>query len=269
MGPDVNRPVENPKLSALFRELAGAEDARRASVTERIAEEIALNAYLLAVIDVDDDPEPREDGSFQFGKDTVIRFEMLSAGDTVYLPVYTDWNELLKCEKYRDLYQRRELKTLIVSFDDMAAIAAGEKGIAVNPFSDNFVISPQNVKHMKDHKEMVTKGYAEQTVTEDTKVLIGEPAVYPAEMADAIKRYAGKNRAVRAIWLKLMEKGGEQSYLVIVDFEGDRDTVFGGIAAAARPYQKGMYLDMVPYADRFGRGAATGEPLYRRRRRLF
>ena len=144
-----------------------------------------------------------------------------------------------------------------------------EKGIVINPYSDNFVISPQNVIHMKDHKDMVTKGYSEQKVSKDTQVMIGEPAVYPTEMVQSIKEFANKNKAIKAIWLKLMMKDGEQSYLVIVDFKGDQNMVFAGIADAARPYLNGMYIDMVPYADRFGQKAATGQPFYRRKIGLF
>jgi len=265
MEKDINKPVENPKLTALFKDLADADDAHKADVREMIAEEMALNAELLAVIHMDDDSGHKEGGTFKLKKDTVIQFEMLSAGDMVYLPVYTDWNELLKCEKYQELYKRYELKTLILSFDDIAAISAGEKGVAVNPYSDNFIIGPQNVKHMKTHKDMVTKGCSEQTVTKDTRVLIGEPTDYPVEMVESITRYARKNRSVKAIWLKLMERDGEQSYLAIVDFNGDRNAVFGGIAEAARPYLRNMYIDMVPYSDRFGQSAAKGEPFYRRK----
>jgi len=38
----------------------------------------------------------------------------------------------------------------------------------------------------------------------------------------------------------------------------------------ARPYlSEGMYIDMVPFSDDFGRGTAEGEPFYRRKRGLF
>lgn len=270
MRPDVNKPVENPKLSSLFLELKSADDSRRPQIREAIAEEIALNAYLLAIIHMDESNSVhKDDGTFELKKGATIEFEMLKAGDTFFMPVFTDWNELLKCEEYQKRYKEYSLQTLIVSFDDMAAITAGQKGIAVNPYSDNFVIGPKDLVHMKEHKDMVTKGSAEMTITEDTKVLIGDPANYPTEMVEAIKKYAKKNKAIKAIWLKLMTRGDEQSHLAIVDFVGDRNAVFGGIAGAARPYFNGMYLDMVPYADSFGQQAATGEPFYRRKKGLF
>ena len=67
-----------------------------------------------------------------------------------------------------------------------------------------------------------------------------------------------------------MKKEGEESYLVIVDFHGNPDPVFKGIGDAASPFlPKGMYIDMVPYAVPYGKRAATGEPMYRRKKGLF
>ncbi|MBQ3865390.1 MAG: enhanced serine sensitivity protein SseB C-terminal domain-containing protein, partial [Clostridia bacterium] len=41
-----------------------------------------------------------------------------------------------------------------------------------------------------------------------------------------------------------MERDGEKSYLVIVDFDGDLNAAFKGIGDTAAPYLKnGMYLD--------------------------
>jgi len=270
MRPDVNKPVENPKLSSLFLELKNADDSRRPQIREAIAEEIALNAYLLAIIHMDESNSVhKDDGTLELKKGATIEFEMLKAGDTFFMPVFTDWNELLKCEEYQKRYKEYSLQTLIVSFDDMAAITAGQKGIAVNPFSDNFAIGPQDVMHIKNHKDLVTKGSTEVTMAKDTTVQIGDPANYPTEMVEAIKKYAKKNKAINAIWLKLMTRDGEQSHLAIVDFVGNRKAVFGVIAEAARPYFNGMYLDMVPYADSFGQQAAKGEPFYRRKKGLF
>jgi len=67
-----------------------------------------------------------------------------------------------------------------------------------------------------------------------------------------------------------MVKENEKSYLLIVDFKGDRNSVFSAIANAAIPHiHNGMPVDMVPFTDKFGRDAATGEPFYRRKKGLF
>lgn len=268
MTPDVSKPLENPKLRELFSRLGSAEPSQKQELCEAIAEEIALRAYLLAAVLMEDGAiESHGDGKAVFKKDTMISFPFLFAGDgTAFLPVYTDWEALRKCEAYRD----GQVKTLVLSFDDMAAVTAGQKGIVVNPYSDNFVIRPENVVQMKQCKEAAEKGFFTQTVREKTTVKIGTPASYPTAMAEAICRFAVRTKAIRAMWLKLMERDGEKSYLVIVDFDGDQNPVFKGIGDAASPHlEPGMFVDMVSYAERFGRQAATGEPFYRRKKGLF
>lgn len=265
---DVNKPVENPVLKALLNEYGNADQTQRNALAEKIAEETALRAHLLAVIHVNEnDIEHHGDGTAVFRQNSSISFEMFKAADgTDFLPVYTDWEELRKYEKYKDIH----INTLILSFDDIASITAGRAGAVIDPFSHNFVISPADIVHIKQHKDAVTKGYSENTVQKDTTVQIGEPADYPHEMAEAVRQYAKTDRSVKAVWLKLMIKENERSYLLIVDFDGDRDTVFSAIAdTAVKHIHNGLPVDMVPYADSFGRKAASGKPIYKKKTGLF
>lgn len=267
MQPDVNQPIKNPKLKDLINDLRNADDTHFAEMNEAIAEEIAMNAFMLAVINTDGAGiENNNDGTATFKKDTVISFEFLAdSNGRSFLPVFTDWDELRKWDRYKD----SSVQTLVLSFDDMSAITAGKNGIAVNPFSDNYVISAENVLSMKRHKEILTKGFSEEVVKKDTKVQIGDPAEYPVKMAEAVKLYAEKNKGIRAIWLKLMIKEGEKSYLLIVDAD-DAPAFYNGIGEAAKSYiGKGMFLDMVPYNSEFGRKAATGKPFYKRSKSIF
>ena len=261
--PDVNKPVENPKLSTLLHQLKDTDKDHIASLYESIAEEIATNAYLLAVIKMDPDSlERKDDGSSVIKKGTTLAFEFLSTSDgTTFIPVFTDWSELRKWDKYKTA----SVQTLIVSFDDLAAITAGKGGIAVNPFSDNFVIRPEIVIHMKQHKDIVTKGYSEKKIKENTTVHLGDPSPYPTAMVEAIKDYAGKNDGINTLWLKLMINGDEKSFLIIVDAEDSSKEYFKGIADIAGPFlEKGMYIDMVPLSSDFGKKAAEGEPIYKK-----
>ena len=269
MWPDVNKPVENPKLTTLFAERAKAEAAERASWNEQIAKEIALNASLLVVIQMNPVPEENsgQGGKITLEKNTTISFPMLSSADgKTYLPVFTDWKELRKWPQYAD----QHVRTMILSFDDIAAVAAGKSGAAVNPFSDDFRITPENIARMKQMKDITNKGAAEVKMDKGTTVHIGEPADYPTEMVEAIREYAKTNRSIEAVWLKLMVQNNEQSYLLVVDSTGDRKAVWKGIADAAMPHRRnGLFIDFVSLDDSFGKQAATGEPIYRRRHGLF
>lgn len=52
MKPDVNKPVENPILSGLLKEYRETLEEQKRDVLEKICEELAMKAYLLAVINI-------------------------------------------------------------------------------------------------------------------------------------------------------------------------------------------------------------------------
>ena|GEM_PF-5238042 len=63
----------------------------------------------------------------------------------------------------------------------------------------------------------------------------------------------GKAQVNRA-YLVLMQKDGEFSFLIVVDFTRDRKETFDGIAAVAVPLlKKGECLDMLPLAPALAR----------------
>lgn len=266
----IEEPVENPRLTALLTEFAQADNNKKPELFEQIAEEIAMNARLLLVIEPFKgkrfNANPRDKVLLQQDGGTIIHMAATQSG-TAYLPVYTDWTELRKGKQYA---KKKDIKNLVVSFDEITNIIGGEKGIiadgvVVNLFSDSLTISPKNVLSMKEHKEYLNTGHVSHVVQKDTKVTLGEPANFPTEMAEAAARYARGNPDINAFWLKLMTAENEQSFLMVIDFTGDRKTVFAGISDAAVPFlPKGYYLDMIPYEDSLGQQAATGEPYYKR-----
>lgn len=264
---DVNKPVENPKLSALLEQRRNTPPSQHASINNAVAEEIALHAKLLAVITLDPDAvELHEDGKAVIKKDTQLTFAMFTdPKGNAFMPVFTDWPSLYAGEVYKD----GNVQTLVVGFDDIYAITGGHAGAVINPFTDNFVITSRNLTQMKQQRDIVLNGVSKQVIQKDTTVQIGEPKEYPHEMVNAVKAYAEKNKEINAIWLKLMIKEGEQSYLLIVDHSGNADEIFKGIADAAVPHiHNGMYVDMLGYDNQSGRNAARGEPFYRKKKKF-
>ncbi|MBR4779815.1 MAG: enhanced serine sensitivity protein SseB [Lachnospiraceae bacterium] len=266
MGVDVNKPVENPRLKELLKQRASAPQSEQLPILNEIAEEMAMNAAFLAVVDFGDSHvENNPDGTAVFKEDTQISFPMLGLNDGGHVqPLFTDWEELRKW----DPFKVGDVKTFILSFDDVYALMSSRKaGIVVNPFGDAFMIpfeTLDHIKHVKDSQKSSAK-VQQQVVQKDTKVMIGEPREYPKHMVEAISAHARKVPAINAIWLKLMIKEGEQSFLLIVDAGGDARSYFQGIADAAIPYlPKGMYIDMVPANEGFGKSAATGVPFFKR-----
>lgn len=257
---DVNKPPENFRLNVLLKE---TKENQTETGMNMLFEEIVMNAHFLSVIFLSELPKPNEDGTATFQKNTTMQMPMLSsAGGKHFYPVFTDHTELAKWQKME------KPNTLILTFDDYAAFLEKNEqaeGIVINPFSDNFVLNRKLMAHLKTQKDLRTKGVSRNKITKDTKVMVGEPKEYPAEMAEALQAHMKGVPAIERAWLRLMIKDNVQSFLVVVDFAGNREEIFGQIAAVARPYLKNIYLDMIPYQDGFGKKAVENvEPFYQK-----
>lgn len=270
MNIDVNKPIENPELLKLLSEYNSTEDEeKRNDLLDYIAQEFALHSHLLSVVKIDDNTIVEKNGQKALKADSKISFVQLTSADNqVYFPAFTDWRELRKGDRFKNEY----IKTLIMSFDDYyAMVKDSSAGVVINPFSHNLMFSNGNIQYMKQRKDIVEKGHSEIKISEDTQVFLGDPNIYPDAMVKALSDYSKKIKEIKAIWLKLMIRDQQQSYLLVVDFAGDRKKIFSGLADAARAFlPSSMYLDIVPFDDDFGRDAAKeGKPFYQKRKRLF
>lgn len=271
MNIDVNKPLENPKLKELFakrRQSPSAVESKR--IMEEIIEEIATNAYFLSLVEFSVQPEKRENGQVVLQKGTSISFPMLTTQDgRQFYPVFIDWEEFGKWEAMKF----KKPQTMIMCFDDYYAMVVEKSrgsGIVINPFSDNLVLDRGMMIHLKNQKQLSSKGEGEYTIPKSTTVKLGDPENYPEEMVKAICTYAKKEKSIQSIWLRLMEKDGEWSYLLVIDFSGDKKAIFDNLAQVAKPYLKRMFLDMIPLASEFGQKAVHGvAPIYTKRRGLF
>ncbi|KXA18843.1 hypothetical protein HMPREF3221_01575 [Fusobacterium nucleatum] len=54
----------------------------------------------------------------------------------------------------------------------------------------------------------------------------------------------------------------DKSWLLILDFEGDRNYIFSKISQAARNYLGNMYLDMLHYEDDFAKNAVINHKTF-------
>lgn len=264
---DVNKPVENPELIALFdrRSALSTSDPAFAQIMNEIFGYIANEAAFLTVIHMDkENIKPTGDGVGVLKKSTSVTFEMLMAPDnSVFIALFTDWQNLRKWDRFAT----GEVSTMIMTFDQIFGLMRDNvAGIAINPFSDNLIITRPQLFHMKEVKDLNENGHTTRVIQEETKVMIGEPKVYPQQMVDAICAYAKTNRNIKAIYLKHMIQGAEQSFLLAVDFKGNRDEVFGNIARAGQPYlPQGMYIDMIAADSDLFKAASDGKPFYKKK----
>ena len=98
--------------------------------------------------------------------------------------------------------------------------------LLLTPYSTNIPFSYEMIESIKNQKErMLEKELAEETQSQDTKVLLGLPSIYPTEVVNAISNYFKTQKNVEKAYLMLMtkEETEEASYLLIIDFKGDHE----------------------------------------------
>jgi len=134
-------------------------------------------------------------------------------------------------------------------------------GFVINPYTHNIAVH-------RDVIERITAGPVSQWTAEDeTKVKIGLPANDPVEMKQAIAKHLKSQKSVKSAWLVLMEKGGEFSFLIAVEFTGDRTATFQGIASVAIPkLRQGELVDMIEADSHLGQQIMQDYPPFYKRK---
>lgn len=272
---DVNKPLENPRLKALFAARRGAQSREEmAGIMEELAAEIVENSHFLSVVQFSQEPEPTEKGQAVFRKDSQMSFPMLAARDgKAFYPAFIDWEELSRWEGLEAFLKGEPPRTLILSFDDYAAMilsSGGADGLAINPFSDNLIIERETLARWKEKKELNKTGHTEHRVEKGASVRLGEPKEAPQALLDALASHAKKERGVQKLWLRLMEQSDVFNWLLVVQFRGERQKIFDALGAAALPHLMGKYLDIVSVEETFGQTAVGGvKPFYQKGFSLF
>ncbi|MCL2085791.1 enhanced serine sensitivity protein SseB [Candidatus Saccharibacteria bacterium] len=251
---DINTPVTNSELVAAMEAIQEEVNAD----TQDAYFEALKNARFLSPVTIEPRPElgdVEEKTTLQAG--TKISFSCLtdSSGDT-YLPVYTDWPAL---KQWRDVPDEQ---TMITSYDDISDMVLKDSnnvGFVINPYSHNIPVR-------RDVIGRINAGPTSQWKTDkDTAVHIGVPANNPAVLKEAIVNHLKSQKNVKGAWLVLMEKNSEFSFLIVVDFIGDRQAIFNGIASVAVPkLRKGELIDMVPADSDIGRQVIRDYPPFYR-----
>ena len=252
---DVNKTISNPALTAAL-ELLHKENTPEHQ--NKVLDEIVMRARFLAPVVL---PAQSQDTATD-----AIQFQLIAAQDgRTFFPAFTDWSEL------RKLCGPKDQKTVMLTFDNFAAMLASNSqaaGFVVNPLGQPLTLERDFVAHLAKRKQELA-GYSHQTISKDTKVVFSDPEDYPQALVDAVRLAVASLNEVEKLYLRLMARQGQNqpSYLIIVDHNGNQDTLFRAIADAARPHLKGKYVDMVPYDSEFGKAAAKdAQPFFARKK---
>ena len=239
-------PIENPQLVAAMDTMAKIPTPENEAVL--IAE--LKQARFLAPIRPSSMP-PSADAAFER---MAIQFEMLvDTYQNSWFPAFTDNDEVSKWKHAPD--QQGLALTLDNYLDILENNPAEQTGVVINPYHHNLQLTRRELYR-------ITGKVMPYTMREGTHIALASPANWPRELADALDAHLRTQPTVRAAWLQTMtrKKEGsalvvaegekEESYLLIVDHDGDRRELFDSIGEAAKPHLGiGEYLDILPATE--------------------
>lgn len=272
--PEINIPVTNPPLQQalirFFQTLYAKNNDENRKQLLHMLEDQMLNQviqarYLVPMQLKEEEPSvPNEQGLVTIKKGATIHFGVLSAEDgTSWLPAFTDWSEFEKA------YDKTVWSSNIATYDDLVALSENMNGIVINCHGLPLRLDEKNKKMIEEYRKVrdsASEGaVTKETIEEDTQVLLGKPKEYPHQMIDAVKEHMKKQKGIKKAYLRYMVKQSGPSFLLIVDFEGNPEEVFGGIAGAANPYLNGMVLNMVEM-DGWEHEVKDLTPFYKKKR---
>ena len=218
--------------------------------------DLMVEAKFLAPVSIT--PAPETDGrmmtTITLPPDSKIRFHMIENGKGQrFFLAFTSFEEMRKWRPNQDN------QTIISNFDDYAhllknSVGDGKiAGFVIHPFGTNVIFSKEQSIMIKEVKDGRKEDANKHRIKEGEEVYFGEPLNYPTEMVEAVKKYLSKQSNVQSAYLQLMCQGSEESYLIVLEFVGERQALFDGVAEAAKPYLNNMCLDILSVENELGR----------------
>lgn len=255
---DINKPIENQACKAAIT--AYQKEPTQEHMNAMINE--VMRAHFLNPAVMNKLEGKQVDGSLVLEKDTTIQFPLLQTPDSAsFAMAFCDWGEL---KKWHD---EENQQVVAFTFDEYATMILPEDakidGFVIDPYGANLVFSKELIASLKQQKEAHEQERHTMALQAGTKVQLGEPKDYPVHMCEALKKQAKSMKEVKAIYLQLMMQNEEQSYLLVVDHDGEEQEIYQALAAVALPYRKDKFVDFTNLQSELGRSAIRScEPFY-------
>lgn len=243
--PEGERPVVNPSLMCAANRFFQSLSAKRPTrdMEYNMISEIYKAKYLLPV---DKNNSIKDD-------DIVSITAVIQKDGKKYIPVFTDWNEMAKYDK------NKQFIGCVATFDDIEKFCKDGDYVTINPFGFNMTIDNNTVNII--HSVVKNVGQSDN----QEKVTIFDVEIYPEKMIKCLNEYFDKSEGVKSAYIRCMRKGDIVGYLIIVDFEGDKNQIFGGISEAIAPYTENKPVDFISYSSEFGKNAVGSiKPFYQK-----
>lgn len=170
-----------------------------------------------------------------------------------YLMAFTDWDELRKWPGYR-----RNQHTIVSSYRDFSEIVLKQNneyaGFLINPFGHNLSIPKTLITQIRSRIKRIQG--AARAAKRDEKILLGDPKIFPLEMAVGLKTFFRGRQDVLSAYLLFMIKGSRPGYLIVLDYTGDSAELFSAARKFCEQYQvPGLSVYFAPAASILGQQA--------------
>ena len=259
----VNTTLSGEKIETLLADFKNADKQNKQAVNDTLnalAQEIVMNAKFLAPAKLDKEPQTDEEGNLVMQPGSSLSFLLLDNGKGQrFMPAFTSNEELGKMETAAGQY------CVQLGFDDFAALIVdkgGLEGMVINPYGANFLLNRNTISQWREKKQIAQTGHAQHVITPDTPVELSTPNPYPLQMSNKICD-AAKELPVSKLWLRNILLDGAEGYLLVVEYKGERNEIFGKLADAAKPFLGKKSLHIVALDEGFGGKATEGVlPVY-------
>lgn len=225
-------------------------------------EELIMHSRLMVPGSFDPPPVVSETGKVVVPEGAKINFQMVTSSDKRnWFMAFTNMEEM---KKWPDCDAK---STLALGFDDLAGLVqrnVGSAGMVVNPFSNNLVIPREMIDKFVEQKKLRMSMSKNGTpIAPNKQVAITDPRVFPERMTEALKKFFKNKKQVHSAYVRMMIQGKLVSYLIVVDFDGEKQPLFDQIAEIAKPFLGTFYLNIVPLNAELGTKATEkSEPFY-------
>lgn len=184
-------------------------------------------------------------------EDTPVNFALIQSEEKeIFFPLFTDWQQIAKWTS------APSNQAYSLDFDDLATLMAGATkvtGGVLNPFDQNILLPRQLVARLKEQKEIRSAGHTQINLLQDSQIQLAAVTAEAEPLKASLRDFFAHHPEVKRAWLTMMKREGEVSYLLVLDFTGEKEQLFPMIAQSVSKQLAGYYLDMAPYT-------ATGFP---------
>lgn len=232
--------------NTFFQALGQKTQANLRELESNMFQEMKKASYLVPIAEMGGEAEEKGQREMTF---PILK----DKEDKPMLPVFTNWAEFVRYDP------QKKLKGGVFTFENIMELAEKVGMVILNPFGVKLLLNPERLKVISQSKP-VEKG-AQAAAPQ-------QPVQVPVPLMKAVAAISAQNPQVKAAWLRLMERDGKRSWLVVLDCpEEGREEIFHQVSLIASPTvkEKGAHITLMPLDHPVAQEATKGVPPFYQR----